>query len=124
MTTAQKLPEGLEPVAWSKVRKDHMPRMRMLNDSYLQGAWDVPLVRLSDAQAALLALAAEKEAEIAALKEKAARYDWLREQAEPNRGGEKPWCTVRDSKGHAWAFGGSLDAAIDSALALAAKEAK
>ncbi|MDQ0035466.1 hypothetical protein J2W30_003234 [Variovorax boronicumulans] len=52
----------------------------------------------------------------AALKTDAERYRWLREQAEPNQGGERPWCTVRDRKGYAWTLGPVLDAAIDAAL--------
>jgi hypothetical protein len=81
MTTAPKLPEGLEPVAW---RVDWPAEIGIAPDrfygaddahrmnchiSYVHGAESpvvVPLVRLSDAQAALLALAAEKDAEIAA----------------------------------------------------------
>ena len=51
-TEEVKLPE-LEVVAWSKVSKEHIPRMRMLNESYVKGVWDVPLVRLSDAQAGI-----------------------------------------------------------------------
>lgn len=47
----------------------------------------------------------------------AARYRWLRSDAAPNRNGEMPWCTVRDSKGYAWAMGAALDEHIDAALA-------
>lgn len=66
--------DELKVVAWMKANGTHMPRIRMLNETYLQGVWDFALVRLSDAQSALQA----KEAEIAALKEDAARYQAVR----------------------------------------------
>jgi hypothetical protein len=62
--------DELKVVAWMKANGTHMPRIRMLNETYLQGVWDFALVRLSDAEAALQA----KEAEIAALKEDAERW--------------------------------------------------
>jgi len=120
MTTAQN-PDALPVVAWryKTAHTTHLCHSRLdhyfSNDegeTYIKGD---ALVLQADHEASLLA----KEAECEALRVKAARYDWLREQAEPNRGGEKPWCTVRDNKGHAWAFGGSLDAAIDAARAAA-----
>jgi len=75
MTTAPKLPEGLEPVAWlfhgGPMDGQHarVPKLRIGKPS---GSWPVceSLVRLSDAQAALQALAAEKDAEIAAAYER------------------------------------------------------
>jgi len=125
--TAPKLPDGLEPVAWSKVRKDHMPRMRMLNEPYLQGVWDVPLVRLSDAQAALQAQAAEKNVEIATLKEALASVknagaplaNFAFNLAQhPGRSLNQRECGLIDLCRKDW------DAAIDAARVLAAKEAK
>lgn len=102
--TAPKLPEGLEPVAfarkwwadgekavkvngkWPGKFKLHAVRERQCLPD------DAPLVRLSDAQAALQALAAEKDAEIAALKKQLKSWlvangrggwiDRLRNQAE------------------------------------------
>jgi hypothetical protein len=130
MTTAPKLPEGLEPVAWlfhgGPMDGQHarVPKLRIGKPS---GSWPVceSLVRLSDAQAALQAQAAEKDAEIAALKLqleagplystrlKAKRYELLR------RG--QQWSVINGIGDTLRAD--DLDAAIDSAL-LAAKEAK
>lgn len=88
------------------------------------------LVRLSDAQAALLAQAAEKDAEIAFLKLqleagplystrlKAKRYAWLRESIS-----NPVYCARSNEFGVSMIRGDALDAAIDSAL-LAEKEAK
>jgi len=135
MTTAPKLPEGLEPVAygffgpWEDRNKlDWKPRNKL---------WE-PLVRLSDAQAALQAQAAEKDAEIAALKgleatindslivADAERYRWLRDPERGDARGRAPYVGIEndDDYPNRWAlFGSEADAAIDSAL-LAAKEAK
>jgi hypothetical protein len=77
MTTAPKLPEGLEPVAWryKTAHTTHLCHSRLdhyfSNDegeTYIKGE---PLVRLSDAQAALQALAADT-----------ARLDWIVRQAD------------------------------------------
>jgi hypothetical protein len=143
MTTAPKLPEGLEPVAWGTTRttdgKQILSEMCVAtNPAYVkvhnQHLWE-PLVRLSDAQAALQALAAE----IAALRQDAARYRWLKthgyyDHAEdvadidkqialaqcPNcLGTRSPSALDPEWKGRCEC----TDAAIDSAL-LAAKEAK
>lgn len=56
--------------------------------------------------------------------EDAARYRHLRNKSEPNREGDKPWCTVRDNKGYAWAFGSALDATVDAARAAQAQGEK
>ena len=86
--TTPKLPEGLEPVAWlddglSASNGTEEPSHRVVTDKTKRDmpraavtAYNDALVRLSDAQASLLA----KEAECEALRVKAARYDWLREQ--------------------------------------------
>ena len=121
--TAPKLPEGLEPVAWryKTAHTTHLCHSRLdhyfSNDegaTYVKGE---PLVRLSDAQAALQALAAE----IAVLREDAARYRWLR-QPPNNLNGCVYGPTSMQSSG-LLRRDAYLDAAIDSAL-LAAKEAK
>jgi hypothetical protein len=84
--------------------KDHAPECSIHSDR----------ARLARMHELATALAASPSCEQSV---DARRYRWLREQAEPNRGGERPWCTVRDSKGHAWTMGSVLDAAIDAALA-------
>ena len=135
MTTAQK-PDALPVVAWRK----HLSGAEWKVADYVLPDSE-PLVRLSDAQAALQALAAEKDAEIAALKlqletgplystrKKAKRYDWLRNEAHPDREDTGLSVSERDFNDWGKSFnryfsGDALDAAIDSALALAAKEAK
>jgi hypothetical protein len=148
--TAPKLSDGLEPVAWrvdwplDLIDSIAPDRFYDASDAhrmnchlgYVPGVAPVPeaMVLRSDAQAALQALAAEKDAEIAALKEDAARYRWLREEAQYFPSGRAPAVVLCDEhdlleKGRTqgdWGFisGGKLDAAIDSAIALAAKEAK
>src|SRR5688572_28934134 len=83
MTTAQK-PDALPVVAWLTTwNKDRVRGSgSLLSRVEPQPKYDCnqydPLVRLSDAQAALQALAAEKDAEIAALKEDAARWRYVR----------------------------------------------
>lgn len=93
-------------VAWMKVSKKHAPRMCMLSEAYVQGVWDVELVRLSDHTAALQA----KDAEIARLKADAGRYQFIRRRkgafvVEHHRPG---WATCYGPK--------ELDAAIDAAM--------
>ena len=112
MTTAPKLPEGLEPVA--------LPRMTpgiYAGELTMFPSDSGKYVRLSDAQAALQALAADT-----------ARLDWL----DKNPGRIKHSIGYRDSR-DSWVYtdsngyghdAESLRAAIDSALALAEKEAK
>ena len=136
MTTAPKLPEGLEPVAWrvdwplDLIDSIAPDRFYDASDAhrmnchlgYVPGVAPVPeaMVLRSDAQAALQAQAAEKDAEIAALEEDAARYRWLRDSSEWEMF-EDRWLTALDIYGQG---PNDLDAAIDSAIALAAKEAK
>jgi hypothetical protein len=107
MTTTPKLPEGLDPVAWLYTHKIsgasgasdwRWPATHSAREVHLE----TPLVRLSDAQAALQAL-----------KEDAARYRWLVQCK------RVPWGAFLVD-----AHEVGIDAAIDSALALAAKEAK
>lgn len=137
MTITPKLPEGLETVAWlddglSASNGTEGTSFRVVTDKTKRDmphaavvAYTTPLVRLSDAQAALLALAAEKDAEIAFLKLqietgplystrlKAKRYEFLRDT------NDAMWRPFGIREGTA----DEADAAIDSAL-LAAKEAK
>jgi hypothetical protein len=143
--TAPKLPEGLEPVAticddFREIIRDigqHIAQgqqsealMASMRPGYGTGVYThighqmskmlVLVATLSDAQAALQAQAAEKDAEIAALKLKAARYDWLRSYStDPEK-----VVLCKTSDGAYWRHGPALDAAIDSAIALAEKEAK
>ena len=53
MADSSPLLPALKVVAWSKVRKEHMPRMRMLSEGHVNGVWDVALCRLSEAEEAL-----------------------------------------------------------------------
>jgi len=105
MTTAPKLPEGLEPEGYFTTTDD---------GRWVEAPEGADRARLTPlfGQAALQAQAAEKDAEIAALKEDAARYRWLRMN--------RLWLKANLPGIAAPLF----DAAIDSALALAAKEAK
>ena len=129
--TAPKLPEDLEPVAWLDtyclpIRQDYAC---LAYGGAGPEQWNrVPLVRLSDAQAALQALAAEKDAEIVRLKEDAARYDYMRANVRGKVDGRgRQEFDLPDPHPLGNIMQGSvaqhLDAAIDSAL-LAAKEAK
>jgi len=125
--TTPKLPEGLEPVAWQYVSEDPLDGGQLMlseEKPNRRALW--PLVRLSDAQAALQALAAEKDAEIAALREALASVKNagaplaniafnLAQQS--GRVLDKRECVLFDKCCKHW------DAAIDSAL-LAEKEAK
>lgn len=142
--TAPKLPEGLEPVAWlddglSASSGTEDSSFRVVTDKTKRGmphsavvAYTTPLVRLSDAQAALQALAAEKDAEISALKEDARRLDALEAILLKAGtvyllpcGADLRFVQVRsvgEVTNYPTVLG--LRAAIDSALALAAKEAK
>jgi hypothetical protein len=133
--TAPKLPEGLEPVAWGTTRttdgKQILSEMCVAtNPAYVkvhnQHLWE-PLVRLSDAQAALQALAAEKDVEIAALKEDAARMDWLMQHTVNVRVhlryGSRNLFWAGPEEGDGEILPSDLRDRIDSAL-LAAKEAK
>lgn len=88
--------------------------MRHSAGQWMVPGWDGHKVAdlLQKAESALKA----RDAEIERLRGDAERYRWLREQAEPNRGGARPWCTVRDSKGYAWTLGAVLDDAIDAAV--------
>jgi hypothetical protein len=118
MTPAQK-PDALLVVAWLTTwNKDRVRGSgSLLSRVEPQPKYDCnqydPIVRLSDAQAALQALAAEKDSEIAALKDDAARYRWLVQCK------RVPWGAFLVD-----AHEVGIDAAIDSAIALAAKEAK
>lgn len=86
------------------------------NDTpYLNHLWEGWQARSALAAPGAAAAAPSQDAE------DAARYRWLRNKAQPNSGGEKPWCTVRDRKGHAWVLGASLDAVIDAARAAQAQ---
>lgn len=148
--TAPKLPEGLEPVAFARKWWADGEKAVKVN-----GKWpgkfklhavterqclpdDAPLVRLSDAQAALQALAAEKRpnnavlvpaSELRELQEDAARYRWIRSNARGKVDGRgRQEFDLPDPHPLGNIMRGSvaqhLDAAIDSAIALAAKEAK
>lgn len=141
MTTAPKLPEGfqalrdataavLAPIGNMTDRHTAVLRTMERRLAFQQACGpytiDALLHALCDAQAALQAQAAEKDAEIAFLKLqleagplystrlKARRYDLLR------RG--QQWSVINGIGDTLRAE--ELDAAIDSALALAAKEAK
>lgn len=86
---------GMEKVAWQLFFTDedgipcryifysyaHLDR-HIQHNTHVRGLHCVvvPLVRLTDAQSALLAQAAEKDAEIDRLRADAERYRWLREQ--------------------------------------------
>lgn len=76
------------------------------------------LVRLTDAQSALLAQAAGKDAELQRLRADAERYRWLRDVSEWEMF-EDRWLTKNDIYGQGPA---DLDAAIDASRALAQKE--
>ena len=108
MTTAPKLPEGLEPVAYLVTGlRSGEPSLCFEDERGDYGDEDhTPvfdgLICLSDAQAALQAL-----------KEDAARYRWLVQCK------RVPWGAFLVD-----AHEVGIDAAIDSALALAEKEAK
>lgn len=146
-TTAPKLPEGLEPVAWQYVSEEPLDCGQLMLSEERPNRRELwPLVRLSDAQSALQAQAAEHATEIrrirdirnenaedcrteirlcreeiAVLKEDATRYRVLRRKV-CIAGGQfhilnlDPTYVAPDAAVE-------LDAAIDSAL-LAAKEAK
>jgi hypothetical protein len=128
MNTAPKLPGGLEPVAWryKTAHTTHLCHSRLDHyfsngegETYIKGDG---LVLQADHEASLLA----KEAECEALREqlavgplystrqKAKRYEFLRDSG----GGDFVVVNGMLLEGE------RLDAAIDSALALAAKEAK
>jgi hypothetical protein len=116
MTTAPKLPEGLEPVAWRVIEAWESSPLRSHDGMLFERIEDLRAA-LSDAQAALQALAAEKDAEIAALKLDAARYRWIKADE-----GDLFRVIQLSVAGHL--YDQVIDHAIDSAIALAAKEAK
>jgi hypothetical protein len=132
--TAPKLPEGLEPVAWIpeyalrylKARARKSVSVFPDQDNEAESA----LVLLSDAQAALQALAAEKDSEIAALKAiKQAISDYHYALDTRQHGGvaqDRAFSAICNALDMHWTSGAekSRRAAIDSAIALAAKEAK
>ena len=135
--TAPKLPEGyqalrdataavLAPIGNMTDRHTAVLRTMERRQAFQQAcgphAIDALLRALSDAQAALQAQAAEKDAEIAALREDAARYRWLRELPVECPTDGLDIAVWNDCHGDG-IRGAELDAAIDSAL-LAAKEAK
>lgn len=120
--TAPKLPEGLKPVA--------LPRMTpgiYAGELTMFPSDSGKYVRLSDAQAALQAIAAEKDAECetlrAAIRDHNTDCESRCEQRQQDGDAHCPYAKYgrqcpdcpRD---------GMVDAAIDSAIALAAKEAK
>jgi len=136
MNTTPKLPEGLEPVAWGTTRttdgKQILSEMCVAtNPAYVkvhnQHLWE-PLVRLSDAQAALQAQAADT-ARLAFLTDpKALRFVEecaglyrVYEDKAPAAAAQHLWQSVTALYYPSAAE--AIDAAIDSAL-LAAKEAK
>lgn len=138
MTTAPKLPEGLEPVAWAyvpsavwkdKVLTDDPTKAQLARE---MGCDVRALTDHSDAQAALQAQAAEKDAEIAALTREA--WAWNQALTAATRGQFKARELIQKWRHAAENLGleglasladcaDELEAAIDSAL-LAAKEAK
>jgi hypothetical protein len=124
----EKVP-ALTVVAWlTSWTKDRIrPAGSIVNRSEPQQKFDCnrydPLVRLTDAQSALLAQAAEKDAEIERLRADAERYRWLRQYPNnlnglvygPTHGALCGGLLRRDDY---------LDTAIDASRALAKQEAK
>jgi len=116
MTTAPKLPEGLEP------------ELRLLAASmrHSAGQWMVPgwdghkvAVLLEKAQAALQALAAEKDPECETLREDAARFAWLLDNANIDFDPSEPYQLVIWEPGTGDDWKSIVRAAIDAARAAA-----
>jgi len=113
-----------EPIAWESTTicytKFVSDRRYRLFSPKVQG-WYKPYrcSSCTDAQSALLAQAAEKDVELDRLRADAERYRWLRESIS-----NPVYCARSTQWGVSMIRGAPLDAAIDSARALAKQEEK